>query len=194
MSAHELVRCEWVGSDPLYRQYHDEEWGVPVFEDQHLFEMLILEGAQAGLSWITVLRKRSAYRHAFAEFDPEKVAQFGNKQIVALLENPGIIRNQRKIQAAIENARLFLRIQTEFGSFANYIWEYVGGKPIYNTWRSLEEVPSQTPLSQAISRDLYRRGFRFVGPTILYAYMQAVGMVNDHIVTCFRYEQLAAAR
>lgn len=167
---------------------------MPVFDDRRLFEMLILEGAQAGLSWITVLRKRPAYRQAFDRFDPEIVAQFGEDKIEELLANPGIIRNRRKIIAAVENARHFLKYQTEQGSFANHLWGYVAGKPIQNSWKDLSEIPAQTPLSQAISQDLYQRGFRFVGPTIIYAYMQAVGLVNDHIVGCFRYPQLQSGR
>lgn len=194
MNAQDRTRCGWAGSDPQYLEYHDQEWGVPVFDDRRLFEMLILEGAQAGLSWITVLRKRPAYRQAFAQFDPQVVARFGEDKIEELLENPGIIRNRRKIIAAVENARHFLTVQTEHGSFSNYLWGFVEGTPIQNSWKVLNQIPAQTPLSEAISQDLYRRGFRFVGPTIIYAYMQAVGLVNDHTVDCFRYPQLAGGR
>ena len=181
------TRCPWATNDPLYLAYHDEEWGVPVHDDRTLFEFLLLEGAQAGLSWITILRKRDAYRRAFANFDPAAVAAFDEERIAALLADPGIVRNRLKIRAAVDNARAFLALQGEWGSFDAYVWGFVGGQPIVNQWKSLREVPAETAESRALSADLKRRGFRFVGPTIIYAYMQAVGMVNDHLVTCFRH-------
>jgi DNA-3-methyladenine glycosylase I len=184
------TRCAWVGSDPLYRAYHDEEWGVPVHDDKLLFEFLILEGAQAGLSWITILRKRATYRLAFAGFDPELVARFDEAKVAELLVNPGIVRNRLKVASTITNARAFLKIQEEFGTFAAYQWRFVDGKPIINAWRTIAEVPASTPVSDAMSRDLKKRGFRFVGSTICYAHMQAVGMVNDHTVDCFRWREL----
>lgn len=183
-------RCEWSTSDPLYITYHDQEWGVPVHDDRHLFEFLILEGAQAGLSWLTILRKRESYRQAFSGFDPEKVAVYDEHKVAELLNNPGIIRNRRKIESAISNARSFLAVQEEFGSFDRYIWEFVGGEPIQNAWTSLSQIPAKTPESETMSKDLIRRGFKFVGATICYAHMQATGMVNDHIVDCFRYTDL----
>ena len=183
-------RCEWSTSDPLYITYHDQEWGVPVHDDRHLFEFLILEGAQAGLSWLTILRKRESYRQAFSGFDPEKVAVYDEHKVAELLNNPGIIRNRRKIESAISNARAFLAVQEEFGSFDRYIWQFVGGEPIQNAWTSLSQIPAKTPESETMSKDLIRRGFKFVGPTICYAHMQATGMVNDHIVNCFRYTDL----
>src|SRR5690606_28065160 len=186
-----MQRCAWVTNDPDYIAYHDREWGVPVFDDRLLFEFLVLEGAQAGLSWLTILKKRAAFRRAFAGFDPEKVAAFDDARIAALLSDPGIVRNRLKIEGAVQNARAFLKVKEEFGSFAAYIWRFVDGAPRQNAWRRQEDVPAQTPESQAMSRDLYRRGFRFVGPTICYAFMQAVGMVNDHIVTCFRHIEVA---
>ena len=185
-----LPRCAWVGNDPLYQEYHDQEWGVPVHNDRLLFEFLILEGAQAGLSWITILRKRLTYREAFAGFDPELVARFDEAKVAELLANPGIVRNRLKVASAITNARAFLKIQEEFGSFAAYQWRFVDGTPIINAWRSIAEVPASTPISDAMSRDLKKRGFRFVGTTIIYAHMQAVGMVNDHTVDCFRWREL----
>lgn len=184
------VRCPWPGADPVYCAYHDEEWGVPVHDDRRLFEFLVLEGAQAGLSWITVLRKREAYRKAFSAFDPEKVARYGARQVERLLANPGIIRNRQKIASAIKNARAFLEVQAEFGSFAAYQWRFVDGRPLKNAWTSLSQLPPRTPLSDAFSKDLQKRGFSFVGSTIVYAHMQAVGMVNDHLVSCFRYSQV----
>lgn len=184
-------RCEWTGSDPLYVEYHDREWGVPVHDDRKLFEFLILEGAQAGLSWITILRKRENYRLAFDDFDPEKVALYGEDKIAELLDNPGIVRNRLKIRSAVGNAQAFLRVQDEYGSFDRYIWQFVDGQAIQNTWRNLAEVPAKTPQAEAMSKDLIRRGFKFVGPTICYAHMQATGMVNDHVVDCFRYQELA---
>lgn len=188
-----LCRCAWAGSDPLYQAYHDQEWGVPVHDDRLLFEFLILEGAQAGLSWITILRKRLAYRAAFAGFDPEAVARFDEVKAAELLANPGIVRNRLKVAAAITNARAFLKVQEEFGSFDAYQWRFVDGKPLQNAWASLGEVPASTPLSDALSRDLKQRGFRFVGSTICYAHMQAIGMVNDHTVDCFRWRDLSGS-
>jgi DNA-3-methyladenine glycosylase I len=182
-----LSRCPWCGDDPLYVAYHDSEWGVPVHDDRLLFEFLMLEGAQAGLSWITILRKREGYRSAFAGFDPHRVAGFGECEVDALLTNPAIVRNRQKITAAVTNARAFLAVQEEWGTFDRYIWSFVDGAPIRNAWRSLDQIPASTPLSETISRDLKGRGFRFVGPTIVYAHMQATGMVNDHLVSCFRY-------
>jgi len=184
-------RCSWAGTDPLYVEYHDREWGVPIHDDLTLFEFLVLEGAQAGLSWITVLRKREAYRRAFAAFAPERVARFDARRIELLLANPGIVRNRLKIESAVKNARAFLEVQKEFGSFAKYQWQFVGGKPIVNERRQLTDIPARTEVSDALSKDLKRRGFSFVGSTIIYAHMQAVGMVNDHVVGCFRYSQLA---
>jgi DNA-3-methyladenine glycosylase I len=181
-------RCEWTGTNPLNIEHHDTVWGVPQHEERALFEMLTLEGAQAGLSWITILRKRAAYEQAFDNFDPAVVAGYDPARIEELMANPGIVRNRRKIEAAIMNARAFLAVQSEFGSFDRYIWSFVGGKSIQNSFQTLAEIPARTPESEAMSRDLVRRGFHFVGPTICYAFMQAVGMVNDHVVTCFRYE------
>ena len=190
MRPESIPRCDWVGSDPLYRSYHDREWGVPVHDDRLLFEFLILEGAQAGLSWITILKKRDAYRVAFAGFDPGAVAGFDGAKVAELLANPGIVRNRLKVESAITNARSFLKVQEEFGSFDAYQWRFVDGRPIRNSWRSMKEVPASTPVSDAMSRDLKRRGFRFVGTTICYAHMQAVGMVNDHTVNCFRWRKV----
>lgn len=186
-------RCPWVDlTKPDYVVYHDQEWAVPVYDDQRLFEFLILEGAQAGLSWYTVLRKREAYRLAFDQFDPQKVARFGEQQVVALLANAGIIRNRRKILAAINNARRFLEIQAAFGSFADYMWRFVDGRPIVHEIRSMAEYPATSAESDALSKDLRRRGFQFVGSTICYAHMQATGMVNDHTVECFRRQEIIA--
>jgi len=187
----EPVRCGWHGADPLYIQYHDEEWGVPLHDERRLFEMLILEGAQAGLSWITVLRKREAYRKAFDNFDPKKVARYDAKKIAKLLADPGIIRNRAKINAAVGNAQAFVAVQDEFGSFDAYIWQFVGGASILNKRKTLRDIPAETDESRAMSKDLKTRGFRFVGPTICYAHMQATGMVNDHLVDCFRYKQVS---
>jgi DNA-3-methyladenine glycosylase I len=181
------IRCGWAKGE-RYIRYHDEEWGVPVHDDRTLFEFLILEGAQAGLSWSTILNKRENYRRAFDGFDPQKIAIYRSKKIAALLADPGIVRNKLKIAAAIENAKLFLRVQEEFGSFDRCIWQFVGGKPRVNKWKSLRQVPARTPESDAMSKDLKRRGFKFVGTTICYAFMQAVGMVNDHVTDCFRYK------
>ena len=186
------ARCPWCGDDPLYVAYHDREWGVPVRDDRALFEFLILEGAQAGLSWLTILRKREAYRKAFEGFDPARVAAMNGRAVRRLLADPGIVRNRLKIEAAIGNARAYLAVQEERGSFAAYIWSFVGDRPIQNAWTSVSQVPATTPLAEAISRDLKQRGFRFVGPTIVYAHMQATGMVNDHLVGCFRHRQVAA--
>ena len=183
-------RCEWAGSDPLYIEYHDNEWGVPLHDDRKIFEMLVLEGAQAGLNWLTVLRKRENYRKAFDNFDPTKVAKYDSEKFQKLLANEGIIRNKLKIHSVIQNARAFLEVQKEFGSFDAYIWQFVGGKPIRNSWKSLSDLPAQTAESEAMSKDLKRRGFSFVGPTICYAHMQATGMVNDHVVSCFRYKEV----
>jgi len=184
-------RCDWSGKDPLYVKYHDREWGVPVHDDRLLFEMLILEGAQAGLSWLTILRKREAFREAFDRFDPSRVAEYDGRKIRELLRNPGIIRNRLKIQAAVQNARAFLRVAEEFGSFDRYVWRFVGGKPIQNRRARLRDIPARTEESDTLSRDLKQRGFKFVGSTICYAFMQAVGMVNDHGVECFRHKELA---
>ena len=184
-------RCEWAGNDPLYRAYHDEEWGVPTHDDHRLFEMLCLEGAQAGLAWITILRKREHYRAAFDAFDAAAIAGYGDDKIAALLADPGIVRNRLKVNAFIQNARAYLAVQAEFGAFDAYIWQFVGGAPIVNQRRSLSEIPAQTPEAVAMSQDLKRRGFTFVGPTICYAYMQACGLVNDHVVDCFCYPRLA---
>jgi len=183
-------RCFWVQDDPLCREYHDREWGVPVHDDRRLFEFLVLEGMQAGLSWQTILKKRENFRRAFDFFDPVKVSRYGADRVQTLLSNPGIIRNRLKIKAAVGNAQAFLGVRKEFGSFDAYVWTFVGGRPRMNSWKSLKDIPAQTPQSQALSRDLVRRGFRFVGPTICYAFMQAVGLVNDHTVDCFRFGEL----
>lgn len=188
----EISRCSWAGNDPEYIAYHDKEWGVPVHEERLLFEFLVLEGAQAGLSWQTILRKRSNYRQAFAGFDPSIVAYYNDEKIQELLSNPGLVRNRLKINSAVRNARAFVSIQDEFGSYDRYIWGFIGGRPIVNKWESLRQVPAETAESRDISRDLKNRGFSFVGPTIVYAYMQAVGMVNDHLLSCFRHAQLSA--
>jgi len=181
-----ICRCGWVNEDPLYIRYHDEEWGVPVHDDVKLFEMLILEGAQAGLSWYTVLKKRERYREAFDGFDPVKVAAYDEDKIASLLADPGLIRNRLKIRSAVSNARAFLKVQREFGSFDAYIWHFVEGRPIVNRWTSLKQVPASTPQSDAMSKDLKKRGFSFVGTTICYAYMQAAGMVDDHTMDCWK--------
>ena len=186
----EIARCAWANSSPLYIEYHDIEWGVPVHDDRTLFEFLVLEGAQAGLSWSTILNKRQNYRLAFDNFDPLKVANYGEAKVAELLANPGIVRNRLKILAAIGNAKAFLKVQDEFGSFDAYIWRFVNGQPTQNAWRSLSEIPPHTSESDALSKDLLGRGFKFVGSTICYAHMQATGMVNDHVVDCFRYQQL----
>jgi DNA-3-methyladenine glycosylase I len=183
-------RCTWCAGSALQTGYHDREWGVPVHDDRKLFEFLILEGAQAGLSWDTILRKRDNYRRAFAGFDPRKVARFDRTKRAALMKDPGIVRNRLKIESAVTNAQAFLAVQREFGSFDHYVWRFVGGKPLRNRRRAMKDVPASTPESDAMSKDLKRRGFRFVGSTICYAFMQATGMVNDHLVTCFRYRRL----
>jgi len=185
-------RCPWAGTDdPLMLEYHDREWGVPVHDDRKHFEFLVLEGAQAGLSWATVLKKREGYRHAFNDFDPEKVARYSGKRIQKLTKDPAIIRNRMKIEAAVRNARGFLAIQEEFGSFDAYCWRFVDGRPKRNRWKAMREVPATSAESDAFSKDVKRRGFSFVGSTIIYAHMQAVGMVNDHLVDCFRYRELS---
>lgn len=186
-----VIRCDWAGRDPRMIAYHDEEWGVPEHDERRLFEFLILEGAQAGLSWATILNRREGYRRAFAAFDPAAVARFGTADTERLLADPGIIRNRLKIAAAIGNAHAFLAVQDEFGGFAPYLWGFVDGTPIQGRRRSTAEIPAETAQSKALSRDLKRRGFRFVGPTICYAHMQATGMVNDHVVDCFRHAELA---
>jgi DNA-3-methyladenine glycosylase I len=185
-----MNRCEWAQAEQMI-SYHDAEWGVPVHDDRTLFEFLILEGVQAGLSWSTILKKREAYRQAFDGFDPTKVAAYDDAKVAELLANPGIVRNRLKIAAAITNAQAFIRIQAEFGSFDAYVWRFVGGRPRQNAWRQMRELPATSPESDALSKDLIRRGFKFVGSTICYAFMQAVGMVNDHTTDCFRYAQLA---
>jgi DNA-3-methyladenine glycosylase I len=183
------IRCTWA-TDPLSITYHDQEWGAPIHDDRRLFEFLILEGAQAGLSWITILKKRPAYRAAFHRFDPRKVAHYDEVKIAALLANDGIVRNRLKIRAAVQNAQAFLAIQKEFGSFDRYVWQFVGGAPLQNRRRRTQDLPARTPQSDAMSKDLARRGFKFVGSTICYAFMQATGMVNDHLVDCFRYREV----
>jgi len=183
-------RCAWAGEDALYRQYHDTEWGVPLHDDRALFEFLILEGAQAGLSWITILRKRENYRAAFDGFDATRIAAYGTNKIESLLQDAGIVRNRLKVEAAVTNAQKFLDVQDEFGSFDSFIWRFVDGKPKQNRWRSLAEIPASTPESDAMSKELKRRGFKFVGSTICYAHMQATGMVNDHTTNCFRHKEL----
>jgi len=185
-----MKRCRWVTDDPVYIQYHDEQWGVPVHDDKKLFEFITLEGAQAGLSWLTILKRRSGYKKAFADFDVEKVARFTPEKIKTLLLDPGIIRNKLKVNAAVSNARAFIEIQEEFGSFDKYSWQFVDGKPIINRFKAHEEIPATTKESISFSKDLIQRGFKFVGPTIIYAHMQAVGMVNDHLVSCFRYKEV----
>ncbi|OGW96305.1 MAG: DNA-3-methyladenine glycosylase [Omnitrophica WOR_2 bacterium GWA2_45_18] len=182
-----MTRCAWAGADPLYRDYYDQEWGRPVHEDRILFEFLILEGAQAGLSWITILRKRENYRRAFDGFNPEKIAVYTQKKIDALLQDVGIVRNRLKVQGAVKNARAFLKVQEEFGSFDRYIWSFVNGKPLVNKFKAHQDLPARTEISDQISKDLKKRGFTFVGSTIMYAFMQAVGMVNDHVTECFCY-------
>lgn len=182
------VRCQWVlEGNELYEKYHDMEWGVPVHDDRKHFEFLILEGAQAGLSWLTILKRRESYRKAFANFDPKKVASFDEKDVAKLLGNEGIIRNKLKVASAINNAQRFLEVQKEFGTFDAYVWSFVGGKPIQNYRKTIKEIPAETKESKALSKDLIKRGFRFVGPTIIYAHMQATGLVNDHTVDCFCY-------
>jgi len=186
--------CAWAGDDPLMRRYHDEEWGVPVHDDRRLFEFLTLEGAQAGLSWRTILGKRENYREAFAGFDPARIARFDSRRRASLMKNPGIVRNRLKIESTVSNARAFLDVRKEFGSFDSYVWRFVNGKAIQSRRRNLRGIPARTPESDALSVDLRKRGFRFVGSTILYAFMQAVGMVNDHEISCFRQRELARRR
>jgi DNA-3-methyladenine glycosylase I len=190
-----MKRCEWAtGGDPLYLTYHDEEWGVPSHDDRHLFELLTLEGAQAGLSWLTILRKREGYRVAFAQFDPGRVARFDRRKVERLLEDPRIVRNRLKVESTVNNARRVLETQDGFGSFDTYLWQFVDGAPIVGRFRTLRYLPSETQQSKAMSKDLKKRGFRFVGPTVCYAFMQAVGLVNDHVTTCFRYRELSPQR
>lgn len=184
------IRCAWCGNDPLYIEYHDTEWGVPVYDDAKLFEFLILETFQAGLSWITILRKRENFRKAFDEFDYKKIANYNESKYDELLLDAGIIRNRLKIRATISNARAFMQVQNEFGSFSKYIWGFANGKPVINSWKSLKDLPATTLLSDLISKDLKKRGFKFVGSTVIYAHMQATGMVNDHIEACFRYREV----
>ncbi|MBW6497239.1 MAG: DNA-3-methyladenine glycosylase I [Bacteroidales bacterium] len=185
-----MVRCPWCGTDPLYVKYHDEEWGVPVHEDRKHFEFLVLESMQAGLSWYIVLKKRENFRRAFADFDPWKVAAFGLEKVEELVQDAGIIRNRAKILAAINNAARFLEVKKEFGTFDKYLWSFVGNKPVINKWESLSQLPTSTSLSDLISKDLKQRGFKFLGTTVFYAHMQAIGLVNDHLVNCFRWEEV----
>ena len=186
------TRCGWVNEDPLYLAYHDEEWGVPLYCDRRLFEMLVLEGAQAGLSWYTILKKREAYRRAFDGFDPERVARYDEKKVASLLQDAGIVRNRLKIRAAIGNAQAWLKLRDEGNEPSEFLWQFTGGVPVTNAWRRLQDIPASTPASEAMSKALKARGFRFVGPTICYAFMQAVGMVNDHVTSCFRWQECAA--
>jgi DNA-3-methyladenine glycosylase I len=190
-SGAERTRCPWAGSDPLYLRYHDTEWGAPTHDDRRHFEFLVLESAQAGLSWITILRKREAYRAAYRGFDPRQVARFTARDVKRLLADPGIVRNRAKIEASIENARRFLEIQAEFGSFDHWLYARLGGRPIVNQWKRMKDIPPRTPLSDAIAKELKQRGFRFLGPTIVYSHLQAVGAVNDHLVDCFRWKDVA---
>lgn len=190
MTKKEVTRCAWVTADILYKNYHDNEWGVPIYDDRLLFEFLILEGAQAGLSWITVLKKRDNYKKCFDNFNPAIIAQYDAIKISALMSNPGIIRNRLKINSVIINARAFITVQQEWGSFSNYIWSFVNNKPIQNNWKNIKSVPSSSTISDVLSKDLKKRGFKFIGTTICYAFMQAVGMVNDHTIDCFRHKKL----
>jgi DNA-3-methyladenine glycosylase I len=192
MEAGMTKRCDWCGTDPLYVEYHDTEWGVPLYDDDTLFEFLMLEGAKAGLAWITVLRKREGYRALFDGFDAEKVARYTDKKLDKLLQDPRIIRNRLKVYSARQNARAFLKVQEEVGSFSDYMWNFVDGSPVQNRWSKMKEVPASTPLSDTISKDLKKRGFNFVGSTIVYAHMQATGMVNDHLVGCHRHRECKA--
>ncbi|MBI1731590.1 MAG: DNA-3-methyladenine glycosylase I [Gammaproteobacteria bacterium] len=189
----DITRCAWAGSDPLYQLYHDREWGVPVYSDRKLYEFLVLEGAQAGLAWITILRKRPAYRSAFDNFDFNRVARYGEKDVRRLLHDAGIVRNELKIRSAIRNAKEFIEVRREFGTFSRYMWGFVGGTPILNRRRTMKDLPPRTEISDAWSQDLKARGFSFVGSTIVYAHMQAVGMVNDHVVDCFRYQEIVTS-
>jgi DNA-3-methyladenine glycosylase I len=186
----EIKRCNWSVNDPLYIKYHDKEWGVPVHNERKLFEMIVLDGAQAGLSWLTILKKRENYRKAFDNFDPKKVAKYDKRKIAQLLKNDGIVRNKLKIESAVTNAKAFLKVKDEFGTFDKYIWKFVNGKTIINSWKTLKEIPAFTGESDAMSKDLKERGFKFVGSTICYAFMQAAGLVNDHTIDCFRYKEL----
>jgi len=185
-----IIRCNWGRDDPLYLNYHDTEWGVPLHDDIKLFEMLLLEGAQAGLSWLTILKRRETYRVAYDDFDPVKITKWNSEKINLLLKDPGIIRNRLKIEAAMANARAYLQITDEFESFDEFIWSFVGGKPIQNSWQEMGQIPTTTPQSDRMSKELKVRGFKFVGPTICYAFMQAVGMVNDHMTTCYRHKEI----
>lgn len=187
-------RCTWAGSDPLYLAYHDREWGVPQHRDRRLFEMLVLEGAQAGLSWLTILRKRPGYRRAFAGFDPQKVARFDRRAVERLLRDESIVRNRAKVESAVRNAKVFLEIRREFRTFDRFLWEFVGGRPVINRWRTTKQLPASTERSAALGAELKRRGMNFVGPTVCYAFMQAVGLVMDHTTDCFRYRELAGGR
>lgn len=189
-----MKRCHWVSEDPLYIEYHDKEWGVPVYDDQKIFEFLILESAQAGLSWITILRKRENYRKAFAGFDPKRVARFTEAKVKKLMQDAGIVRNELKIRAAVNNAQRFLDVQKEFGSFSKYIWGFVNHEPIQNRIKKPGDIRATTEISEALAKDLKKRGFRFLGPTVIYAHMQATGMVNDHLMTCHRYALLSRSR
>lgn len=184
------ARCAWVTDDPIYIHYHDHEWGVPIYDDQQLFEFLILEGAQAGLNWLTILKRREQYRIAFDHFDAEKIAQYDDKKYQAILTDSGVIRNRLKIQSTITNAQAYLKIKNEYNSFSDYVWGFVNHEPIINKWQQHKDIPTTTEISDALSKDLKKRGFKFVGSTICYAYMQAVGMVNDHLTTCFRFEKI----
>jgi DNA-3-methyladenine glycosylase I len=186
-----IRRCPWPGNDPLYIRYHDTEWGTPLHDDRMLFEFIVLEGAQAGLAWITVLKKRDNYRERFDQFDPQKIARYERTRIEDLMADTGIIRNRGKIEATVQNARAFLALQEQYGSFDAYIWRFVEGRPLTNHWQTMAEVPAKTPISEAMSKDLKQNGFKFVGPTICYAFMQAVGMVNDHLIDCFRHRELS---
>jgi DNA-3-methyladenine glycosylase I len=185
-----IYRCQWANSDPLLVEYHDTEWGVPQHDDRVLLEYIILDGAQAGLSWLTILRKREGYRRAFDDYDAAKIALYDEARIAQLLQDPSIVRNRQKVNAAVTNARAFIEVQKEFGSFDNYLWSFVGRQTMKNAWKSDSEIPARTPEAEAMSRDLVKRGFKFVGPTICYAFMQAAGIVNDHVIDCFRYEQV----
>ena len=189
---HRPIRCAWVSEDPLYQHYHDLEWGVPCYDDRTLFEFLILEGAQAGLSWLTILRKRDNYRRLFNNFDAQRIAKYSPKKVESLLQNPGIVRNRLKVNSAVGNARAFLEIRSQQGNFADFIWQFVAGEPIQNRWSSIQDVPVSTAQSDQMARELKHRGFKFVGTTICYAYMQAVGMVNDHTSDCFRHRPVSA--
>lgn len=189
-AGHEKHRCKWAGTDPVYVEYHDNEWGVPLHNDCKLFELFILEGMQAGLSWITILKKRQNFRQAFDDFDAKKIAEYNYDKIIQLLSNKNIIRNRLKIEAAVQNAKAFLRIQKEFGSFDSYLWRFVNNKPVRNAWKVHEDIPAKTKASIEMSKELNKKGFKFAGPTICYSFMQAVGMVNDHTTNCFRYNEI----